>query len=288
VVQVIATITLDSTTVTTKPVEITVNAGYPDQNHFSISPSQYVFADDQSTSGTATFTISAADKYSNPVKPGTAIYCNTQAGKITVPDGGTDANGFATATLFTFAPTPFTSSFCDESVADYVNGGTVGRVGYEWVYAHTVGENSETVKDSVCVLWSVAPIKIAFDGGTVSTAPTRPTITLVSHGSSISHTIRIVDSYGNPLPAFTKISVAVEYDESIYDGLKFSVGGDLSTTIPNAAYARFLQEGISDFVFEVSDNSKSDFTGSVTLVITVTSTIETLSISIPVTVTATP
>jgi len=54
----------------------------------------------------ATITAAIADRYNNPVPPGTAIYFTTTGGYITNATGYTDENGMATVTLYSGNPFP--------------------------------------------------------------------------------------------------------------------------------------------------------------------------------------
>jgi len=54
----------------------------------------------------STITVTVADKYNNPVPPGTAVYFSTTGGYVTTSTGYTDENGMASVTLYSGNPFP--------------------------------------------------------------------------------------------------------------------------------------------------------------------------------------
>ncbi|MHB1048861.1 MAG: Ig-like domain-containing protein [Bacteroidota bacterium] len=186
VIQVISTLSLPSKTITSQPVKISVNAGFADQNHFTIAAPNYNFPGLQKAfSPTLVVTVGVTDKYSNPVIPGTQVYFHTAHGTITA-GGGTNANGFASGTLNPGNPYPPT--------------------GYSKVYAQTIGMNGQPITDSITVLWTGAPI-ITNTGSTTFTTP--------NGGISGALTFSVADFNGNPMSAGTQIVVESSVGEVI-------------------------------------------------------------------------
>jgi hypothetical protein len=179
VIQLISTLSLPSKTITSQPVKISVNAGFADQNHFTIAAPYYNFPGLQRAfSPTLTVTVGVTDKYSNPVIAGTQVYFHSAHGTMT-PGGGTSATGFVSATLIPANPYPTN--------------------GYSKVYAQTIGENGVHITDSIVVLWTGAPI-------ITNTGPS--TFTIPDSGTSGAFTFSVVDKNGNPLSSGTSITVS--------------------------------------------------------------------------------
>jgi hypothetical protein len=263
------------TVIASDPVKVSIYGGYPDQDHFTILASRFVFPN-MDALNTIPFTVAVGDTFSNPVKPGTAIYFHSQAG-IMSTGTPTDANGFTTANLYTVNPAPNHLPYYDPTIIDYVNGGPVGRIGYEWVVAQTEGRNGVYIKDSVFVVWNQAPI-------IVTGLPA--SITMVSHGTSSIINIVVTDANNNPLCDGTQISASFTFPPGI-TGLQFKATGNIPSTIPIAGFARFHGSGITDFSFRVADVSLTNTADMVvSLDITVDAPgLEKLQISIPVVIT---
>jgi hypothetical protein len=227
------------------------------------------------------FTVAVGDTFSNPVPVGTAVYFHSQAGIMQTGKSDffayTDIKGLATVSLQTVNPRPNALPYFDSTIVDYINGGTVGRIGYEWVYAQTQARNGEEIKDSVFVIWNQAPIVITGLPASIS---------MSQHSVSANISMTVKDVNGNPLCDGTTISVSFIYPPGI-TGISFDVAGAIPATIPNAGYARFPGNGITDFSFRVDDNSTVDLAGfGVTMRVTVSApSIETRTISIPIAIT---
>ena len=148
VLQFIATLRRESdgAVISSTPAVITVNAGLPDQAHYTIGPRQFNFAAYNWLGRTNDLTVQVGDKYSNPVKTGTAVYFNTTGGVI-ASSGFTDPTSHATVVLYSGNPLPRDAMLTPPS--SYGDG-----TGYGWVRAHSLGENSVDVIDSVLILFS--------------------------------------------------------------------------------------------------------------------------------------
>ncbi|MCX6133913.1 MAG: Ig-like domain-containing protein [Ignavibacteriales bacterium] len=254
VVQVVAKLQLPGGgQVASQPVRVSVHAGFADQAHFTITPGHWVFPGFDPVIqfpffNQVQFTTVVADTFSNPVQVNTAVYYNTQAGVMQTGTTGPSASytnntGISTSWLYAVNPKPAAPPFCDLSSGS-------GRPGYHWVYAQTQGRGGKWIIDSVLVVQNRAPIVITG----VPAATIQVPRGLVS--APISMTFK--DANGNPLPDGTTITATVLFTSDV-PGIKFEVGGDLSSTrgfvMPNASYARFPGARITDFTFFVGDLS---------------------------------
>jgi hypothetical protein len=268
VVEVIARINVPGrATIVSQPVKITVHAGFADQAHFTLIASHFVYGGwNSSTALTVPFSVAVGDTFSNPVAQGTAVYFHTQAGVIQTGNGAyTDVSGTATVSLLLVNPLPF-PSLNPESNYKPVSGPYAaligGRDGYFWVYAQTQGHNATNVFDSVLEVGGEGPI-------TVTGLPASVTITT---GTTVSPPISITikDGNGNPLPDGTTITATIIPPSNPPTGYEMGVTGGISTsspvTIPDAAYARFPGPGITDFTFNVVNQSIPAATASGTTV----------------------
>ncbi len=257
VLKVLVTIQLPGKTVTSQPVKISVHSGFPDQHHFTILPSHFVFPGIDSYNEIP-FTVVVGDTFSNPVPSGTAVYFHTQAGIIETGsqdfNAYTNAKGEATVNLKTVNPTPTTLPYYDPTFGP----------GYEWVYAQTQGSNNQYVIDSVLVVWTRLPIVVQGVPDTVVSIPI--------NNASVPISVTVKDGNGNPLPDGTTFAVTVVPPPNPPQGFEVGTSGDDAVTIPNAAYARFPGQQITDFTFQVVDKSTGSFANtSLTVKITVNS-----------------
>ncbi len=240
-----------------QPVVLTINGGLPNQAHFNVLPSRFVFPGNY-VPEMIKITAVVGDTFSNPVRINTPVYFHSQAGVIGTGStydrtAYTDKFGNASVLLNKGAKFPFTPGSFDPTHGP----------GYFWVYAQTEGNNNVRVIDSVLLVWAIGPIQIINLPGSIS---------FPRGGSSAPISIRITDANLNPLPDGTKITASVEFN-SDQPGLKYGVSGDLSSVtyfeMPNEAYARFPGTGVTDFTFTVSDLSSSPIGIIITIHITV-------------------
>jgi hypothetical protein len=269
VVEVFAQIAVDSTKIiTSMPVRISVHAGFPDQDHFTLMPSRFVFPSMDAYHEVG-FTAAVGDTFSNPVPTGWAVYFHSQAGIMQTGKQDftayTDKKGLASVDLETVNPVPYGAPYADMT---YPLLG--GRIGGEWVYAQTMGRNNKLISDSVLVIWNQAPILVGFEGNPPVSAfpPLDSALTMPAGGSSRWITMVVTDVNGNPLCDGTRITGSVIYPTNV-TGLNFGIAGDIPRTIPIAAYCRWLGPSVTDYTFCVVDNSITPFMGTVTLVISV-------------------
>lgn len=201
VVQIIAEIDLATNILKSKPVLITINAGLPDLNHFTIYPDLVNFPiQHDPTTGFIPIYALVGDKYSNPTRPNTSIYFETTGGVITTKTAQTDEDGIAQVKLIWGNPFP------DDAI--------LGK-GFARVTATTVDENSQQISRQAIVLFSALP-QISISPGSVN----------IPNGGSQGFTYTVADENGNPMAGGTKISVAVE-------GENIGAQGDLSVLLPD-------------------------------------------------------
>jgi uncharacterized Zn ribbon protein len=286
VVELVARIVLASgKIINSQPVRITVHAGFPDQNHFTLMPSRFVFPSmDYLYTPYTQFTVAVGDTFSNPVPEGTAVYFHSQAGIIQTGQQDfiayTDKSGLASVGLLTVNPEPDALPYYDPIALG-------GRIGGHWVWAQTQSRDGSKIIDSVLVIWNKAPILVGFEGHIPSIDPQLDSmLTMPAHRWSRDITMKVTDVNGNPLCDGTTITVAIKFPPSV-NGLSFDLAGSFSIehpiTIPNAAYARYPGNKITDFHFQVIDNSIAILDGMVTVNLTITAPgIQQVQYSIPV------
>jgi hypothetical protein len=223
----------DGVIIRSTPVVITVNAGLPDQAHYTIGPRQFNFAAYNWLGRTNDITVQVGDKYSNPVKTGTAVYFNTTGGVVDA-SGFTDNTSHATVELYSGNPLPRDATLTPPSL---FGDGT----GYAWVRAHSLGENSVDVIDSVMILFS------GVSNITLSTSTVH-----VDSGGCVDVSVTVADQNGNPLAPGTQIKTEVEFTPP--EGTNWSV---LASGLPEDPLADFLTrgQGRTDFTVHICDGT---------------------------------
>jgi hypothetical protein len=261
--------------ITSQPVRITVHAGFPDQNHFTIYPNRYTFPvydwyHHPSQDLQPKFTVAIGDTFSNPVPIGTAVYFHTQAGIIETGNSDftayTDKDGFATVNLWTVNPLP-------DAIPYYDNTALAGRIGGEWVYAQTQGRDGKKIIDSVLVVWNMNRIVIR-------QAP--DSIVMPQFGHSALFTLEVTDDNGNPLCDGTTITASYVVPAGT-SGVAFDTYGEIPAFIPVSPAARYPGHGFTLFSFGVTDNSTPPGVNATTCKITISApNLQTITIAIPV------
>src|SRR5208283_3289596 len=135
--------------------------------------------------------------------------------------------------------------------------------GYFWVYAQTQGHNSTNVIDGVLVVSA---------GGAITQTGIPDTVVPINALTKVSPQISITikDGNGNPLPDGSTITASIVPPPNPPPGFQVGVSGDLPAQIPNAGYARFPGPGITDFSFQVVNQSTISISGTaITINITV-------------------
>lgn len=235
----------DGVVISSTPVIVTVNAGLPDLSHFSIGAQRINFPGYDWLGRIDEITVLVGDKYSNPVKSGSAVYFNTTGGVINA-SGFTNINGFANVSLYSGNPKP----------TDPVLG-----TGFAWIYASTLGENRSFLKDSILILFS-ATSQIS------NVSPT--TFAVASGGVSPSINFQVSDRFGNPLAEGTRISVQLQYTPPPNSQINLVALGDIDVTLGDT---QAQGSGTTQFSFRVADQTIGGVPSQipVTVVITVTS-----------------
>jgi hypothetical protein len=199
VVQLIAQIASGSNTIVSKPVAIAIHGGLPDSTHFSLAVEKLNFPGYNIFGLTDAITAYVGDKYSNPVRLGTAVYFNTTGG-IIVGSATTNATGQATVDLISAAPRPYHPILLE---------------GFATVTGITVDERQEEIEAYAIVLFSGIP-RISVN----------PTNINVPHNDTQYFTYTVSDQNGNPLAGGTSISVFVEAGE-------VKAVGNIGETLPD-------------------------------------------------------
>lgn len=260
VVQLVVYFTLPSgKTVISQPVKISVHAGFPDQAHFTLLPSHYVFPG-LGVFNKIGFTTVVGDTFSNPVQQKTPVYYQSWAGVMQTGTNDpfsnyTKEDGSSSAFLYTVNPLPIPPVLPGYRPPYYLpTTGMLyfaeigGRYGYSWVIAQTQGSYGQKVSDSVLVVWAGAPIVITGVPATTVTVP-------INGAPSATINFTVKDVNGNPLPDGTSITATVVPPQNPPTG--WSIVTSLSTGLPNAGYARFPGPNITDFSFNITNSSSA-------------------------------
>ncbi|HTP13448.1 MAG TPA: Ig-like domain-containing protein, partial [Bacteroidota bacterium] len=219
--------------VKSSPVRLTISGGLPDSAHFSMSATTFNIAGMLFDNLRANFGVIIGDNQGNPVRAGTAVYFNTNAG-IIQPSATTDANGTASVTLISGNPRPLL---------------TGGRV---TVTATTIGDSGKILRQSMPII---------FSGATVITPPVG-NFTIPDSGS-YSFAYSVSDANGNPIVGKSTINVTVTGPGS--GDLELS--GDVDVTVPDAIVAG---AGTTQFSVKMRDKTRGGANGLVYVSIKVT------------------
>ncbi|WP_138429786.1 carboxypeptidase-like regulatory domain-containing protein [Fodinibius saliphilus] len=216
-----------------KPVAIAIHGGFPYADRTSMSVEKSNFEGLNFDGVRDQITVIVGDKYSNPVKPGTAVYFETTAGIIQGSNTRhTDEDGFVTVDLI---------SGGDRSLLN--NHPTLGY-GYAEITASTFNEADQKITKKETVLFSGGP--------TYNDIELTPAPFSIAANSSVNFSLTVTDENDNPLPAGTTVSIEVA------EGLEITGGG---IEIPNALLPG---PGVTDFEFTVADvdDEKSNTQGT--------------------------
>lgn len=233
----------DGVLIQSTPVVITVNAGLPDQAHFSIAAAEFNFPAWDWVGRTDQITVQAGDKYSNPARLNTAVYLNTTGGIIPA-SGFTNSNGQASVNLLSGNPDPVDPTF---------------GPGFAWVRAFSVGENGQSVQDSILILFS----------GTASISGISPSSFVVNNASGRTSgpiSFIVADQNGNPLSQGTRIQVTLQYTPPPLSQVNLSVTGDVDVTLGDT---QAWGVGTTQFSFEVVDQSEFPLTAPMPVTATI-------------------
>jgi len=257
VAQVMAMAMVGTRTITTSPVRIVINAGFPDQAHFTVGPAFHNFATlDFAFGKRDPVSVLVGDKYSNPVVSNTALYFRTSAG-VMVATVFTNEDGEGSADLISGNPQPLGGA------ADPTEGD-----GYHYVVARTIGEGGVSVIDSTLIMWS----------GSSDIKNVSPVDFDIPNMRDTVISFNVSDRFGHPLAAGTRIGVTATVppppcpDCLVNTVLAtFGVGG--SITLDDYIFPdTFGSQGVTDFSFVLSDGSFDiDLATPVTITISVSS-----------------
>ena len=230
VVQIVAQIATPTRTIRSAPVIINIWGGFPDQAHFSIGAENRNFPGWDILKLTNKIKVLVGDKWSNPVKPGTAVYFRTTGGVITIDQqtAYTNDQGNADATLLSGNPRPY----------DPILG-----AGFAWVTATTFGEAGNTVSDSVVVL---------FSGTSQIHGLSATSFTVPAGGTSGPINFKVSDQNGNPLAATTTITVTLQYTPPPNTTINLAVTGDIHVALGDT---QAKGPGTTDFSIQVVDQT---------------------------------
>ena len=243
-VQVSATATVQAAggprLLSSAPVRIVINGGFPDQAHFTIATHNYNLPILGTSQVATPISVLVGDRYSNPALPGSAVYFRTSAGVIEAKVA-TDAAGQGSVNFFSGNPAPFGIYAAD----------TTGRgPGYNYIVGETFGLAGTRVTDSILVLWSGRAMISGFS----------PTTFNIPNGGSQNFTFTVSDYLGHPLAAGAVISVSASPPQPSYAGaavnqvqVRFDQGAGGSMTMPDAI---FRGPGTTHFSFTLSDGSQ--------------------------------
>jgi hypothetical protein len=210
-------------TIKSTPVLVAIHGGFPDPEHFSLTPATVNFEGYNINNVRNEITAIVGDKFSNPVKPGTVVYFETTGG-IIQGSGQTDEDGIVTVDLISNDPRP------NDAIA---NSG--GRPGYATITATTVDENDNKLQKTTNVLFSGIPEKPVVSPTTFAIPP--------NGGENFTYTV--TDQHGNPLPPGTKFTVEV--------GEGLDATGDADFTLGDYLYPG---PGATEFAFSVTDTDE--------------------------------
>lgn len=219
VIQIMAEIKLKNKVIRSKPIFFTIYGGLPVKERFGIASDKLNYSYWSKLNQIISFVALLGDKYSNPVKPNTAVYFETTEGVI----GNfkyTDILGRASSQLVTFG---------------FPNHPTYGP-GFFVVTAKTVDENSEEISTSTLRLLSYYPI----------ISNVNPTTFNIKNGGSQSFSFTVKDINGNPISSENKISFSVSGD---------LIASPSEILIPDALYGG---PNITEFNVTISDSKPEE------------------------------
>jgi hypothetical protein len=232
VVQVIAEFDYEGSTIRSKPVLIAIHGGLPDASHFYVVSPKVNYPAYGVVGYDITFTAYLGDKYTNPVRVGTAAYFETTSGII----GGSAQTG----DLGTASVTLLTEPFPDLNNSIYPNNGK----GFFIVTARTANENYDPISTTILRLQSGFPI----------ISELSPTTFTLADGGAQSFSFHLADQNDNPMSEDQSLAVSVINGD-------IEVAGDVSFRWPDT------QQGFKSFSFTVSDSKPGEIKPQVVSVI---------------------
>ena len=142
--------------------------GYFNTSHIKVATSPCDLVGWSAVGDSVRITAIVGDKWNNPVPEGTAVYFTASGGVITTASGFTDANGFASVTLFGGNPMPtldrWWNTLEDPNLGGQINcWGAPDRDGIAKVLVTTEGE---TQNNQSAIVWATCGVRFTapYDG----------------------------------------------------------------------------------------------------------------------------
>jgi hypothetical protein len=227
--------TVNGAVVRSLPVQMQISGGLPDYDHFSIG---FYRLNTQAfnTVGVRTrITALVGDKYSNPVRPGTAVYFSTTAGVIPNNTAFTDEDGIAPTDLLSGNPVPFLDTTIVGKYLGY---------GYHKIFAATVDEFGNQI-----VVWGIHLQSTDYP----VVMNVQPETFAVPAGESIRVEFDVTDLNGNPCVGGTAIGTEIGFEAPEGSSLRVKVGDNFPISgIPDAL---FNGAGITHFAIRITDGT---------------------------------
>lgn len=249
VVQIVATVTVGTRVITSSPVRLIINAGFPVQSHFSIAPVRHNFPALGTLGRRNPVGVLVGDVYSNPVAENTAVYFRSSAGVVQA-SVFTNRDGQGGVDLISGNPGPFGG-----------NAAAAFGDGYHYVVARTIGQGGTPVQDSVLILWS----------GASMISNLTPLTFSIPNGGFQDFTFTASDYLGHPLSAGTRIAVGATVPPppdplSPVNQVQLSFGVDGAIVLEDVI---FPGPGTTDFSFRLSDGTFAGDTVATAVTVTV-------------------
>lgn len=218
IIQIVAEASIDGNVIRSQPVAVSVHGGMPDQAHFSLGPAVRNFPGLLAFGLTNSMSVIVGDKYSNPVRVGTAVYFSSTHGVV----GGstlTDDTGQGSVNLLSANPLP----------AD----------GIAHITARTADDQQNEVFATTPVVFSGAPV--------MSVTPSSARVNQV-------YTVSLTDINGNPLAPGTSFSVSVT-GTAIQVGGTTNTSIEDTAFLGGMNYEHVVRgPGVTEFSFVISEN----------------------------------
>ncbi len=198
VAQVVASTVAGGRTITSSPVRVVIDGGFPDQAHFTIATASFNFPAMGVAGMRDQISVIVGDKYSNPAAA-SAVYFRSSAGVVqgTFGTAVTTKDGQGTVDLISGNPEPL-GAYAAPAFGN----------GYHYVVARTVGQGGVTVQDSLLLLWSGAAMITGINPATFN----------IPNGGNQAFTFQVQDALGHPLAKGTTINVAAYIPPPPVDG----------------------------------------------------------------------
>lgn len=202
------------------PVLIAIHGGFASPNHFSMTPETRNIEGLSFNNIKVPLTVILGDEFSNPVKPGTAVYFSTTGG-IIQGSAQTDNDGIASVDLITADPRPG-----DGNVT---------------VTASTVDKNDNVITTNTSVLFSGTPQTPVITSGNSNFA--------IPANGGVTITYEVTDQLGNPLAKGTQFTVEAGQGLDLSGDVDFELGDYLAAG-----------PGATQFSFSVADTDDENNT----------------------------